>query len=92
MRRLPLRVVLIAITVVVSLPVTLTHAAQKKINPNRPTAVVYEGALDLEGHYARPGDTRRFRSVQLARSDGRGGALLDWWTWPEGDSAGAPES
>ncbi|HET9250939.1 MAG TPA: hypothetical protein VFP58_02330 [Candidatus Eisenbacteria bacterium] len=57
-----------------------------------PLEVVYEGVLDLEGHYARPGDTRRFRSRQRFQSDRRGNVLLDWTTWPEGDSAGSPES
>lgn len=54
--------------------------------------VVYEGALELEAHFRRPGDKQLYRSRQRFLSDGRGGVRLDWTTWLDGDSAGAPES
>jgi glyoxylase-like metal-dependent hydrolase (beta-lactamase superfamily II) len=52
----------------------------------------YEGVLDLEGHYGRPGETRRFHSRQRFLTDNRSAARLDWTIWSEGDSAGAPET
>src|SRR5262245_58296753 len=54
--------------------------------------VRYEGDLDLEGHYRRPGQTLRYHSTRRFLSDGRGAVRLDWTTWMEGDSVGAPES
>src|SRR5512133_1789587 len=43
--------------------------------------VVYEGALELEAHFRRPGDKQLYRSRQRFISDGRGGVRLDWTTW-----------
>jgi hypothetical protein len=60
--------------------------------PGRCVEAQYEGHLDLEGHYARPGDTRRYRSRQRFLADAAGAVRLDWTTWSEGDSAGPPES
>lgn len=60
--------------------------------PARLTEVRYEGVLDLAGHYKRPGDTRRFRSVQRFVANDHGALRLDWTTGAEGDSAGAPET
>ena len=54
--------------------------------------VQYEGTLDWEAHYRRPGETRHFHSRQVFTLDGRGNARLDWTTWAEGDTAGPPES
>src|SRR5262245_34542577 len=55
--------------------------------PGRCVEVVYEGKLDLEGHYARPGDTRRYRSRQRFLAGADAAVRLDWTTWSEGDSA-----
>ena len=52
----------------------------------------YEGQVDLEGHYERPGATRRYHSLQRFLSDARGRFRLDWVTWAAGDSAGPPET
>ncbi|MGH8003571.1 MAG: hypothetical protein ACRECJ_02455 [Limisphaerales bacterium] len=52
----------------------------------------YEGLLDYEAHYKKPGEIRRFHSRQVFAFDGRGNARLDWTIWSEGDTAGAPES
>src|SRR5262245_11133139 len=60
--------------------------------PGRCIEAVYEGTLELEGHYARPGDTRRYRSRQRFLLGADGAARLDWSTWSAGDSAGPPES
>lgn len=60
--------------------------------PGKCVEVVYEGALQLEAHFRRPGDKQLYRSRQRFISDGRGGVRMDWTTWLDGDSAGAPES
>ena len=52
----------------------------------------YEGTLDLEADYRRPGEIRTFHSEQTYSTDLRGRARLDWITWSEGDSARVPES
>ena len=52
----------------------------------------YEGSLDVVGHYAKPGDTRRYGSIQRFLSNGRGTVRLEWTTWSEGDSSRVPES
>ena len=52
----------------------------------------YEGVLELEAHYRRPGEKVPYHSRQRFLADGRGIVRMDWTTWLEGDSAGAPES
>lgn len=52
----------------------------------------YEGVLELEAHFRRPGEKQQYRSKQRFLADGRGAVRMDWTTWIEGDSAGAPES
>ena len=60
--------------------------------PAEPVTIRYEGTLELEGHYAKPGETRPYHSEQRFSTDGRGRARLDWTTWLEGDSAREPET
>jgi hypothetical protein len=60
--------------------------------PRTPLALRYAGTIDYEGHYRRPGETRRFESEQRYYTDGLGRARLDWATWAKGDTARAPES
>ena len=52
----------------------------------------YVGTLDYEAHYSRPGETRRYQSLQRFWTDGARAARLDWYTWAAGDSMGEPES
>jgi hypothetical protein len=54
---------------------------------------VFEGALDLEAHFRRPGETHRYLSRQRFLTDGVSAFRMDWTTWQAGDSAiGPPES
>lgn len=52
----------------------------------------YEGVLELEAHFRRPGEKQPYHSRQRFLADGKGTVRMDWTTWIEGDSAGAPES
>jgi hypothetical protein len=63
----------------------------KKIAP-APLQIRYQGTVDLEAHFRRPGETRAFRSEQRFYTDGRGRARLDWSTTAETDTAWAPET
>lgn len=54
--------------------------------------VRYEGTLDYEGHYRRPGETRRYESIREVWTDRDDSIRLDWTTRAEGDSAAQPES
>ena len=47
------------------------------------TELVYEGALDLEGHYPEPGDTRRTQ-VRLQFTTAGGDVRLESTSWEEG--------
>ena len=60
--------------------------------PGRCIEARYEGVLQLEAHFRRPGEKRPYRSRQRFLANGRGVVRLDWTTWVEGDSIGAPES
>jgi len=60
--------------------------------PGRCLEIQYEGVLQLEAHFRKPGDKQPYRSRQRFFADGRGAVRLDWTTWLDGDSAGAPES
>jgi glyoxylase-like metal-dependent hydrolase (beta-lactamase superfamily II) len=53
---------------------------------------VDQGSVQLEGHYARPGDTMRFGSLRRFLADGHGALRLEWTTWAEGDSDRIPET
>ena len=57
-----------------------------------PISIRYEGKVDLEAHFARPGDTRPFQSEQRFATDGKGRVRLDWTTWTEGDTTREPET
>lgn len=57
-----------------------------------PRQLHYEGTIDYEGHYPRPGDTRRYLCEQRYTTDGAGSVRLEWTTWKEGDSTRVPES
>jgi glyoxylase-like metal-dependent hydrolase (beta-lactamase superfamily II) len=53
----------------------------------------YEGTIDLEAHFRRPGETRRYQSRQRFLTDGERAFRMDWQTWQTGDSTiGPPES
>ena len=54
--------------------------------------IVNQGAVRLEGHYARPGDVMRFESKRRFLADGKGALRLEWTTWAEGDSERIPET
>lgn len=56
-------------------------------------SVTYEGRLDLEAHFSRPGETHPYHSRQRFLTDGRSAVRLDWWTWAWDDTAaGEPET
>lgn len=52
----------------------------------------YEGVLELEAHFRRPGHKQSYRSRQRFLANGKGAVRMDWTTWVAGDSVGAPES
>ena len=54
--------------------------------------IVNQGAVFLEGHYARPGDVMRFESMRRFLADGKGALRLEWTTWAKGDSERVPET
>ena len=54
--------------------------------------IVNQGAVFLEGHYARPGDVMRFESMRRFLADGKGALRLEWTTWAQGDSERIPET
>ena len=91
-----LRFVLLAVLLTIQ-PLALrakdggTHLAKNR-RPIPQGSATFEGTLDLVGHYAKPGDTRRYQSIQKFYSNGQGSVRLDWITWPEGDSSRVPES
>lgn len=60
--------------------------------PGRCLEAQYEGILELEGHFRRPGEKQPYRSRQRFLADGHGTVRLDWTTWIQGDSIGEPES
>jgi hypothetical protein len=53
---------------------------------------VYEGVVQLEAHYRRPGEKRPYKSRRRYVADGRGSVRLDWATWAPPDTTAAPES
>ncbi len=57
-----------------------------------PIEIVYEGHIDMEGHYERPHLTRTFGSHVRILWDGGKRLRLDSSTWSEGDSTRALES
>jgi hypothetical protein len=56
------------------------------------TRIEYEGTLLLEGHFRRPGDVQRYRSLQVCSTDGRDRTRLDWTTWEDDHSAPVTET
>src|SRR5689334_16078429 len=56
------------------------------------TEIRYSGHLDLEAHFAHPGDTHPYLSEQRYVTDGRGRVRFEWTTWAEGDTARIPET
>src|SRR5262245_1811307 len=54
--------------------------------------IVNQGSVQLEGHYAHPGDVMRFESKRRFLADGKGALRLEWTTWAEGDSERVPET
>lgn len=76
--------------------ITLLAAGRAGAAPPSPTtgvSVTWEGRLDLEAHFSRPGETRPFHSRQRYLTDGRSAVRLDWWTraWDD-TAAGEPET
>jgi hypothetical protein len=59
---------------------------------SKPLQIRYEGTLDLEAHFHRPGETRPYHSEARWYWDGKGGCRLDWMLWEEGDTSRVPES
>jgi hypothetical protein len=57
-----------------------------------PIEVAYEGHVEVDGHYERPGERRTFGSRIEVLWDGWTRLRLDAWTWSEGDSTRALES
>ena len=65
--------------------------AAKKIGPHA-LQVRYEGTLELEGDYRRPGEKRLYGSEQRFHREPGGRVRVDWTTWPMGDTTRVPES
>ena len=63
----------------------------KKVAP-RPLQVRYDGTLELEGDYHRPGETRLHYSEQRFYREPGGRVRLDWTTWTGTDTARVPET
>jgi hypothetical protein len=57
-----------------------------------PIEATFDGVVDLEAHFRRPGETRAYFSRRRFLMDAGSAARLDWTTWSAGDSAGEPES
>ncbi len=74
--------------VVVQTPSADTQVPQK--GAPVPLQVGYLGTVDVEGHFKRPGETRRYRSEQRFYTDGKGRARLDWSMGVETDTVWAP--
>jgi len=58
----------------------------------RCVSVTYEGLLELEAHFRKPGEKHTYHSRHRYVADGVGSARMEWTTWLEGDSIGAPET
>lgn len=73
--------------------IAAAHAVAAPASPTTGVSVTYEGRLDLEAHFSRPGETRPFHSRQRFVTDGRSAVRLDWWTraWDD-TAAGDPET
>jgi hypothetical protein len=59
---------------------------------SRPLQIRYEGTLDLEAHFHRPGETKPYHSEARWSWDGKDRCRLDWMLWEEGDTSRVPES
>src|SRR5437660_5706715 len=59
---------------------------------SRPLQIRYEGTLDLEAHFRKPGETRPYRSEERWYWNGKDRCRVDWTLWEEGDTARVPES
>jgi glyoxylase-like metal-dependent hydrolase (beta-lactamase superfamily II) len=81
----------VALAVLLAGPLSLPRAEGANA-PASPITIRYEGEIDLEGHYARPGDTKPFHSDQRFMTDGKGRVRLDWTIWAEGDTVREPET
>ena len=68
-------------------------AATAPGTPREPALeIVHQGSVTLEGHYARPGDVRRFESQRRFLADGKGALRMEWATWAAGDTDRIPET
>ena len=81
-----------AISAVLLIGVVPFPRAEGAATPPSPITVRYQGEIDLEGHYARPGDTKPFHSDQRFMTDGQGRVRLDWTIWAEADTVREPET
>ena len=59
---------------------------------SHPLQIRYEGTLDLEAHFHRPGEIKRYQSQERWYWDGKDRCRVDWTLWQEGDSSRVPES
>jgi glyoxylase-like metal-dependent hydrolase (beta-lactamase superfamily II) len=53
---------------------------------------IYEGVVEYEAHYRRPGEKRSYRSRRRYVEDGSGSVRMDWTTWDPTDTTTASES
>ena len=59
---------------------------------SHPLQIRYEGTLDLEAHFHKPGETKPYHSEQRWYWDGKDRCRVDWTLWQEGDSTRVPET
>jgi hypothetical protein len=57
-----------------------------------PLEASYQGTLELEGDFHRPGETRLYHSRQRFFAGPGGRIRLDWTTWTDTDTARTPET
>lgn len=53
---------------------------------------IYEGVVEYEAHYRRPGEKRSYKSRRRYVVDGSGSVRVDWTTWDPNDTTTAIES
>ncbi len=106
-RKLPALAVLVLGTAVAAAPAPRARPAPATSLASRLDALVklapapgagrlvearYDGVVELEAHFRKPGEKRQYRSRRRYLADGRGAVRLDWTTWLESDTTSTPES
>jgi hypothetical protein len=71
---------------------TMVDAGTVKKRAPQPIEIRYEGKLEMEGDFRRPGETRAYGSEEHFYRDRDGRFRLDWTTWAEGDTTRVPET